>query len=159
MIFKEKCFSWYNLLTDQISLSDCLYFSSYWAICVLHLFVKQAIVKLYVYKTVKCEVINVGFLSKDLLLDNSAIIVKWKCLKFLYSSKGMCRIHSQLKKLIRLKYLILETSYTFSLHSVGILLFSTPNTQSPMFSGIKNRDFSFFCVCFYDFFKKILKYS
>ena len=69
--------------------------------------------KLFVYKTVKCEVINVEFLSRDLPLNNSAIMVKWKCLKLLYSSKGMCRIDSQLKKLIRLKYLILETPYTF----------------------------------------------
>ena len=30
------------LLTDQISLSDCFYFSRYWAICVLQLFVNQA---------------------------------------------------------------------------------------------------------------------
>ena len=26
MIFQEKCFSCYILLTEQISLSDCLYF-------------------------------------------------------------------------------------------------------------------------------------
>ena len=30
------------LLIDQISLSDCLYFSKYWAIYVLRLFVNQA---------------------------------------------------------------------------------------------------------------------
>ena len=35
IIFDKKCFSCYILLTDQISLSDCLYFSRYWAICVL----------------------------------------------------------------------------------------------------------------------------
>ena len=69
--------------------------------------------KIFVYKTVKHEVINVEFLSRDLLLDNSAIMIKRKCLKLLYSSKGMCRIDSQLKRLIRLKYLILETHYTF----------------------------------------------
>ena len=78
--------------------------------------------KLFVYKTVKCEVINVEFLSRDLPLNNSGIIVKWKCMKLLYSSKGMCRNDSQLKKLICLKYLILETPYIFfSLYSVGIL--------------------------------------
>ena len=32
MIVKEKYFSCYILLTDQISLSDCLYFLRYWAI-------------------------------------------------------------------------------------------------------------------------------
>ena len=32
-----------KLLTDQISLSDCLNFSRYLAICVLQLFVKQAV--------------------------------------------------------------------------------------------------------------------
>ena len=31
----SKCFSCYILLTDQISLSDCLYFFEYWAKCVL----------------------------------------------------------------------------------------------------------------------------
>ena len=30
MIFKEKCFSCYILLTEQISLPDCLYFLRYW---------------------------------------------------------------------------------------------------------------------------------
>ena len=57
-------------------------------------------------KTVKSEVINVEFLSRDLPLNNSVIMVKWKCLKLLYSSEAMCRI-------VRLKYLILETPYTF----------------------------------------------
>ena len=32
MIFEEKYFSGYILLTDQISLSGCLYFVRYWAI-------------------------------------------------------------------------------------------------------------------------------
>ena len=69
--------------------------------------------KLFVYKTVKCEVINVAFLSRDLPLNNSEIMAKWKCLKVLYSSKGMYRIYCQLKTMIRLKYLFLETPYTF----------------------------------------------
>ena len=40
MIFQQKCFSCYILVTDQISLSDCIYFLRYvyWAICVFHLF-------------------------------------------------------------------------------------------------------------------------
>ena len=124
--------------------------------------------KLCVYKTVKCEVINVEFLSRDLPLNNSAIMVKWKCLKLLYSSKGMCRIDSQLKKLIRLKYLILETPYTFfSIFSWYFIVLHTLNFLSPMFSGINNNNFSFFwlfqpflfCVCFYNFKKEnIFKY-
>ena len=32
--------------------------------------------KLFVYKTVKCEVINVEFHSKNLALNNTAIVVK-----------------------------------------------------------------------------------
>ena len=32
MIFQEKCFSCHVLLTDQISLLDCLYFLRYWVI-------------------------------------------------------------------------------------------------------------------------------
>ena len=38
-IFQEKCFSCCILLSEQISLPDCLYFSRYWAIRVLQLFV------------------------------------------------------------------------------------------------------------------------
>ena len=38
MIFQK----FYDLLTDQISLSVCLYFLKYWTICVLQLFVSQA---------------------------------------------------------------------------------------------------------------------
>ena len=36
----------------------------------------MSIVKLFVYKTVKCEAINVGFLSRDLPPNNSAIKVE-----------------------------------------------------------------------------------
>ena len=116
--------------------------------------------KLFVYKTVKCEVINVEFLSRDLPLNNSAIMVKWKCLKLLYSSKGMCRIDSQLKRLIRLKYLILETPYIFfSTFSWYFIVLHILNFLSPMFSGINHNKFSFFwlfqpflfCVCFCNF--------
>ena len=49
MIFQEKCFSCYTLLTDQISLSDCLYFLRYWSICLLQLFVNQAVMR-YILK-------------------------------------------------------------------------------------------------------------
>ena len=41
--FSRKMFKCYTLLTDQISLSDCLYFSRHWVICVLQLFVNQAV--------------------------------------------------------------------------------------------------------------------
>ena len=78
--------------------------------------------KLFVYKTVTCEVIKVEFLSRDLVLNNSAIMVKWKCLKLLYSSKGMCGIESQFKKMIHLKYLFLKHLILFSRYSVGILV-------------------------------------
>ena len=43
MIFQEKCFSFYILLTDQLLLFHCLYFLRNWAICVLQLFVNQAV--------------------------------------------------------------------------------------------------------------------
>ena len=62
---------------------------------------------------------HVEFLSRDRPLNNSATIVKLKCLKLLYSLKGMCWIDSQLKEL-------------------------TLNTRSSMFSGINNINFSFF---------------
>ena len=104
-----------------------------------------SIVKLYVYKTVNCEVINFKLLSRDLSLHNFAIMVKWKCLKLLYLSKGMCKIDSQSKKWIRLKYLILETYYTFfSIFSWYFIVLHTLNFLFPMFSGINNNNFSFF---------------
>ena len=34
MIFEGNCFSWYILLTNQISLSGSRYFLRYWAACV-----------------------------------------------------------------------------------------------------------------------------
>ena len=70
-----------------------------------------SIVKLFVYKTVKCEVTNVKFLGWDLPLNNSTIIVKWRFLKLLCLSKGMCGMGSQLKKWYVSN--ILETPYTF----------------------------------------------
>ena len=49
-----------------------------------------------------------------------------KCLKLLYSSNGMCKIDYQLKKIIRLNYLILEAPYIpFSPYSLGILFLHT----------------------------------
>ena len=101
--------------------------------------------KLLVYKTVKCEVINVEFLSRDLPLNNSAIMIKWKCLKLIYSWKGMCKIDSWLKKLIRLKYLILETPYNFfPAFNWYFIVLHTLNFLPPMFSGINNNNFSFY---------------
>ena len=41
--FSKKCAPCYILLTDQISLSDCVYFPRYWAICVSELFANQAV--------------------------------------------------------------------------------------------------------------------
>ena len=41
--FSKKCSSCYILLTDQISFPGCLSFLRYWAICVLRLFVIQAV--------------------------------------------------------------------------------------------------------------------
>ena len=116
--------------------------------------------KLFVYKTVKSEVIIVEFLSRDLPLNNSAIMVKWKCLKLLCSSEGMCRIDSQLKKMISLKYLILETPYNFLCIQLVFYSFTHTYFLSPMFSGLTTI-FRFlalptfiFCVCFYNFKKE-----
>ena len=66
----------------------------------------------------------------------------------------MRRIGSQLKTLIRLKYLIIEIPYIFSLYSVSILVLHTLNNLSPRFSGIKNNNvflFSFANLFFFVF--------
>ena len=62
IIFQEKHFTYQILLTDQILLSDCLYFLRYWSICVLSLFVNQ-IVTLFV-KQIMNFVINLILLIK-----------------------------------------------------------------------------------------------
>ena len=70
-------------------------------------------------------------------------MVKLKRQKLLYSSKEMCcKIDSQLKKLMHLKFLILQTP--FFLYSIVISVLHTLNTLSPMFSGIVSNKFSFF---------------
>ena len=43
IIFQQKCSLCYMLIIDQISLSSCLYFLNYWAICVLQLFINQVV--------------------------------------------------------------------------------------------------------------------
>ena len=69
--------------------------------------------KLFVYKTVKCEVINVKFLTRDLPLNNSAIMVKCKCLKYYFHQEECAALTVNFKKLTRLNYLIFERVYTF----------------------------------------------
>ena len=73
----------------------------------------------------------------------------------------MCRIHSQSKKLMRLKYLILETPYTFfSIFSSYFIVLHTLNLPSTMFSVINNYNFSFLAfptfssLCLFYNFKK-----
>ena len=59
--------------------------------------------------------------------------------------KECVELTSQLKKLMRLKYLILETPYTFfSIFSWYFIVLHTFNFLSPIFSGINNDNFSFF---------------
>ena len=65
----------------------------------------------------------------------------------------MCRIDGQLKRLMRLKYLILETPYTFfSIFSWYFKVLHTLNFLSPMFSSINNNNFSFFGFSNFSFF-------
>ena len=42
-IFEEKYLFCHIQLIDQVSLSGCLYFVKYWAICVLQLLVNQVV--------------------------------------------------------------------------------------------------------------------
>ena len=49
MIFQEKCFSCHNLLTDQISLSDCLTYYLYLGNMCIRIFVNQGVMS-YILK-------------------------------------------------------------------------------------------------------------
>ena len=62
MIFEVKYLSCYSLLTDQISLSGCLYFGRYWAIRVFQLFANQAVTSL---------------ISRLTYLSNQAVFSRW----------------------------------------------------------------------------------
>ena len=83
-------------------------------------------VKLFVYKTVKCEVTNGKFLIRDLPLNKSAIMVKWKCLKLLYSSIEICSIDRSSKNWW-LWNVTLETPHTF--FSIFSWYFSFTHTE------------------------------
>ena len=53
--------------------------------------------KVFVYKIVKCKVNNVEFLSRDHLLNNSAIVLNWKDLKFYIHQKECVGLTFSLK--------------------------------------------------------------
>ena len=95
--------------------------------------------------TVKWEVINVVFLSRDIPLNNSAIMVKWKWLRLFYSSKGTCRIDRQLKMLIHLKYLILETCLVLGINNNNFSFFGFSNLSFFVFvfTTLKKKTFIF----------------
>ena len=91
---------------------------------------------------------SVGYSTLQKLQDFKTILAAIHLLfkiLLLCSSKRMCRIGSQLKKMICLKYLILETPYNFfSIFSWYFIVLHILNFLSPMFSGINNNNFSFF---------------
>ena len=51
IMLEENYFFCYILLTDQVSLSGCLYFVRYWSVCVLQLFVNQVVTSLILQLT------------------------------------------------------------------------------------------------------------
>ena len=72
----------------------------------------------------------------------------------------MCKIDRQLKKFIRLKYLIIETHFTFfSMFSWYFTVLHTLKFLSPLFSVIDNNNLSFFGLpnLFFVFIFKTLK--
>ena len=71
-VSKKKCYLCYNLLTDQILLSDFIYFLRYWAMCVLQLFVSLVffifLIKPLLYKTKKSMRTTFGWFDYGLFL-------------------------------------------------------------------------------------------
>ena len=86
--------------------------------------------KLSVYKTFKFEVINIEFYSRDLPLDNPALMVL------------------DLQSIDAFEIFNSYTFYLFFLYSVGILALHTLNALSPVFSGMNNN--SLFLCCLKD---------
>ena len=76
IIFEEKYFSSYILLLVRISLSGCLYFVRYWAICVLQLYINQV-----------ASIKNIFFQQETVFSRNSGKFIYFTlCFKKLYSS-------------------------------------------------------------------------
>ena len=77
LVSPSKCFSCYILLTDQISLSDSLFFSKYWTICVLRLFVNTILLIkpfYYITKTSRQKLKNLENEKKSLLGEIKGIL-------------------------------------------------------------------------------------
>ena len=70
VVFEER----YILLTDQISLPNCLYFLRYWGIYVLYLFVGQSVM-IYLFG------VNLHFLIKPFLYITKKSRQNFKYLK------------------------------------------------------------------------------
>ena len=102
MIFQKKYFSCYALLTEQISLPDCLYFLRYWSVCVLQLSVNQ-VVTLWILKLTYLSNHAVfrhdrKFKTKNQILWEREKYLRWKAflsiLKGLSVSKNFLRLEN-----------------------------------------------------------------
>ena len=95
IIFQQKCFSCYILLTDQILLSYCVYFLRYCVICVLQLFLSCIIItKLYIKPNIKM-VVN-GFQQKttigNMVYEKTQVPDKMFGLNYLFAFFFFCLI-------------------------------------------------------------------
>ena len=85
MMFEEKYSSCHILLPDQISLSGCLYFVRYWAICVLKLFLNQVATSHLETK----EFRNKPYLSNEAVLSTIEIEGRNSISMFLHGQKRL----------------------------------------------------------------------
>ena len=76
--FSTKCSSCYILLTEQISLPGCLYFLSYWTICVLQLFVDQVVTSWILKLTLSFQSSRFCYMTKK----------SWQKLRYLENEKS-----------------------------------------------------------------------
>ena len=106
-IFQEKYFCCYILLPDQISVSGCLYFVRYWAICVLKLFVHQCDIILF---EIKLIYLNKTFFQHDQKVY-AKIQISWEWEELLrWNKKHFSSFHHCGKKTV-----FLDEGATFSL--------------------------------------------
>ena len=78
--FSKKCFSSYILLTDQISLSDCLCFLKYWLIYILQLFVTSGLSRFWRHKFVNLRYLSnqAVFLHDQKVKTKTKILISWE---------------------------------------------------------------------------------
>ena len=131
--FSKKCFSSYILLTDQISLSECLCFLKYWLIYILQLFVTPGLSRLWRHKFVNLRYLSnqAVFLHDQKVKTKTKIRISWerkellrrkkKYFSSLFNSFLLPKVISDLRvRMTRISAATITVTRCFCLHEIWI---------------------------------------